>query len=66
MSTPNPALERPTVAKAVVAVTGALGTALATALADGAVTVWEVVFGVLAAIGAGAAVWATDNRPTSS
>lgn len=55
---------QPTVAKAVVAVTTALTTAIGTALSDGAVTVWEMVVGVLLAIGSGAAVWATTNEPT--
>lgn len=55
--------ERPTVAKAVVAGAGALGTAIATAVADGRVTVWEIVLGALAAIGTVAGVWATSNKP---
>lgn len=56
--------EQQTVAKAVVAVTTALGTAIGTALADGKVTVWEIVLGVLLAAGSGAAVWATTNEPS--
>lgn len=54
--------EQPTVAKAVVAGVGALTTGLTTALADGAVTIWEVVFAVLLTIGSVAAVWATTNK----
>jgi hypothetical protein len=55
--------EPQTIAKAVVAVTGALATAITTALSDGRVTVWELVIGGLVALGSGAAVWATSNRP---
>ena len=55
--------EKPTIAKAVVATTGALGVAIISALADGRVTVWEIVLGVLGAIGAGAATWAVSNKP---
>jgi hypothetical protein len=55
--------EKPTVAKAVVAATGALTTGLTTALADGQVTIWEVVLTVLFTIGTTAAVWATTNKP---
>jgi hypothetical protein len=54
---------RPTVAKAVVAATGALGVAIVSALADGQVTVWELVLGILATIGTTAAVWAVSNKP---
>lgn len=54
--------EKPSVAKAVVAGSGALGTALATALADGQVTLWEIVLGVIATVGTVAAVWATTNK----
>jgi hypothetical protein len=57
-----PAREQ-TIAKAVVAVTGSLGVAIVAALADGKVTVWEIVLGVLTALGTGAAVWATSNEP---
>ena len=56
--------EKPTVAKAVVAGAAALGTAVATAVADGHVTTWEIVLGVLATIGTVAAVWATTNKPS--
>lgn len=52
----------PTVAKSVIAVATALGTAIATALADGQVSVWEIVLGALGAVVAGASVWATSNR----
>lgn len=55
--------EPQTIAKAVVAGTGALATAITTALADGQVTVWEIVLGVLLAAGSAAAVWATSNKP---
>ena len=56
-------VEEPTIAKAIVAVTTALGTAIATALSDGHITVWEIVLSVLGSIAAGAAVWATSNKP---
>lgn len=61
----NPLVDqgKPTIAKAVVAVVGALTTAIATALADGRVTSWELILGALGAVGAGAAVWATSNDP---
>jgi hypothetical protein len=55
--------EPQTIAKAVVAVSGALVTAITTALSDGHVTVWELVVGGLVALGSGAAVWATSNKP---
>lgn len=56
-------IEKATPAKAIVAVTTALGTAIATALADGQVTVWEMVLGGLGAIAAGATVYAVTNKP---
>lgn len=55
--------EKPTIAKAIVAVSATLGAALVTAVSDGSVTWVEIVLGVLTAIGAGAAVWATTNKP---
>lgn len=55
--------EKPTIAKAVVAASGALGVAIVSAMADGHVTVWEIVLGVLATIGTTAAVWAVSNKP---
>jgi hypothetical protein len=60
---PGTGTQGPTIAKAVIAVTGSLGVAIAAAVADGSVTVWEIVLGVLAALGTGAAVWATSNEP---
>jgi hypothetical protein len=51
-----------TIAKAVVAGTGALGVAIISAVADGHVTVWEIVLGALAAIGTAAGTWATSNK----
>jgi hypothetical protein len=59
----DPLNSGPTIAKAVVAVTGSLGVAIAAALADGEITVWEIVLGAIAALGTGAAVWATSNDP---
>lgn len=53
-----------TIAKAVVAGVTALGGALVTALADGAVTATEWVIVFVAAVTAASAVWATSNRPT--
>jgi zinc transporter ZupT len=58
--------QKPTIAKAVVAVSGALGAAIATAVSDGHVTAVEIVLAVLLAVGAGAAVWATTNKPSGS
>lgn len=55
--------EKDTIAKSVVATATALGTAIATAVADGHVTVWEIVLGVLGAVAAGATVWSTSNKP---
>ncbi len=61
--TAEPAVSEPqTIAKAVVAFSGALGVAIASAVADGRVTVWEVVIGVLAAVGTAGGVWATSNK----
>lgn len=57
---------KPTVAKAVVATVGSLSVGIATSLADGQVTVWELALAILGAIGAGAAVWATTNEPSKS
>lgn len=54
--------EEETIAKAVVAGSTALATAIGTALSDGHVTVWEVVLGVLLAAGSAAAVWSTSNK----
>jgi hypothetical protein len=51
-----------TIAKAVVAGAGALGVAITSALADGHVTVWEIVLGVLASIATAAATWAVSNK----
>jgi hypothetical protein len=59
----QPLDQGPTIAKAIVAVTGSLCVAIAAALADGRVTVWEIVLGAIAAVGTGAAVWATSNEP---
>jgi hypothetical protein len=56
-------LEKPTVAKAIVAGVGALTTGLTTALADGHVTVWEIVLAVLFTIGTAAGTYATTNKP---
>jgi len=55
--------QKPTIAKAVVAAATSLGVGIATALADGQVTVWELVLAILGTIVAGAGVWATSNEP---
>lgn len=52
-----------TIAKAVVAVTTALGTGIATAVSDGRVTWVELVLAALGAAAAGASVWAVTNDP---
>lgn len=59
LSTPND-----TPAKAVVAASVALSSAIATALADGKVTIWELALGILGALIAGGTVWATSNEPS--
>jgi hypothetical protein len=59
----QPLDQGPTIAKAVVAVTGSLGVAITAALADGHITVWEIALGAIAAVGTGALVWATSNDP---
>lgn len=55
--------EKPTIAKAVIAGTGAMATAIVAALADGRVTVWEIVLGVLLAAGTAATTWSVSNKP---
>lgn len=52
-----------TAAKAIVALATALFTAITTAVADGHVTVWEIVLGVLTTVIAGASVYAVTNDP---
>lgn len=54
--------DTPTPAKAIVATVGALTTGIVAALADGHVDVWEIVLGVLLAIGAGATTYAVTNK----
>lgn len=55
--------EKDTIAKAVIAFTGAMSTSIVAALADGRVTVWEIVLGLLFAAGTGAATWSVSNKP---
>jgi hypothetical protein len=55
--------QKPTIAKAVVAAATSLGVGIATALADGQVTGWELALTILGAIVAGAGVWSTTNEP---
>lgn len=54
--------EPQTIAKAVIAGCTALGSSLATALADGSVTVWEIVLGMLGTAVAAASVWSVSNK----
>lgn len=58
-----PVSVKDTSAKAIVAACSALSVAIAAALADGQVTVWEIVLGVLGAIVAGGLTYSVSNRP---
>lgn len=57
------ALDRPTIAKAVVAGVTALAGTLMTALADAGITATEWVTIISSTLLAVAAVWATSNKP---